>query len=1091
MPSPLAGFSLAFASVVPALAACDPDASIIDVGIGGGWSSSPLAVALSSDGRYVAFGIGSTPYVYRYDRQTCQTVLITVASDNVSLATGHVYEHFISGDGNLVSFFSADQNMVAGDTNDDWDIFVRDVALSQTIRASVDSSNAQANDGSGPAAMISTDGQIVIFASSATNLVNNDTNGITDIFARNLTTGQTTLVSVDSNGVQANAYSSIIDLSADGRYILFQSRATNLVANDTNAADDAFLRDLQTNETIRVSLGVNGTQPNADSWSIAISGDGRFVLFGSHATNLLSDESTCGIYISDTITGLTSCATLPSEGAFQIADISANGRYMTFTSDVNELVPGDTNNKSDVFVRDLLTGDTIRITSGINNAPDLGYYSAISEDGQYVAFNSSVDGIHQHVFLAKVTYPPPPATLVVTSTNDQDDGVCTTGHCSLREAINAANEFSDTNTITFNISDGGSHTIQPFTPLPLITNPVIIDGTTQPGYVAGSPPVIALNGANAVSGAPSPHIDLVGINIFNASNVTVRGLILNGWGYGGIGILNGSNNVIEGNFIGTNAAGTAAVPNLYGVIIYNGSNNRVGGTTPAQRNVIAGNNDDGVNIGGATSAQAVANLVQGNYIGTNAAGTAALGNGDDGVKVEIADGTIIGGTTAAARNIIAASVNNGVILKGVGTINSLVQGNYVGTDVTGTAALGNGLAGVRIEDAPNNTVGGIVVGARNIISGNQYGVFVDSASTGNSVQGNYIGTDAAGTIGLGLQSAGVTLSGNNNILGGTIPGARNIISGNVVGLGILGNGNVVQGNYIGTDVTGTQDIGNTAWGIEVVATAANNTIGGTVAGAGNLIAYNGSNGIVLHGATVGTGNAILGNSIFSNGILGIDLSSDPVGGGVTPNDPGDPDTGPNNLQNFPVLTAANLVTNGTALVGTLNSEASKTYRLEFFASPMCDSQYYREGKIYLGFTSVTTDGSGNASFTVNMAAVSMGKFITATATDPSYNTSEFSACVPVVAISAPAAAPTLYYYRTTSVPLSWTGVTWATGYEIQVDDNADFMTLAYSSSLGADVRSDTASLPSVNTVYYWRVGAKKAGGGIVWSAPQKFAVVVP
>jgi CSLREA domain-containing protein len=682
-------------------------------------------------------------------------------------------------------------------------------------------------------------------------------------------------------------------------------------------------------------------------------------------------------------------------------------------------------------------------------------------------------------------------TFTVNVAND-NNGTCTTLDCSLREAITAANANSDTNTITFSIPGIGLHTIQPATPLPWITNPVIIDATTQPGYAVGAP-VIELNGTNAVSSFPSPHIDLVGINMVGASNSTVRGLIVNGWNYGGVGILGGSNNIIEGNFIGTNAAGTTAVPNLYGVIIYNGSNNRVGGTNPAQRNVIAGNNDDGVNIGGATNPQAVANIVQGNYIGTNATGTTALGNGDDGVKVEIADGTIIGGTTAASRNIIAASVHNGVILKGVDTVNSLVQGNYIGTSVSGTTSLGNGQAGVRIEGAINNTIGGTVAGARNIISGNNlYGVFVDSAATGNSIEGNYVGTDVTGTIALTPQSAGVTLSGSNNHLGGTILGARNIISGNVVGLGILGSGNLVQGNYIGTDVTGTQDIGNTAWGIELVVTAANNTIGGTVAGAGNVIAYNGSNGVVLHGATVGTGNAILGNSIYSNGILGIDLSTNPVSGGVTPNDPNDPDTGPNNLQNFPILTATNLLTSGTAITGTLNSEANKTYRLEFFANVVCDSSGNGEGQTYLGFKNVTTNGSGDATFVANLTAVvPLGQFITATATDPNNNTSEFSACAPVIAVSLPAAAPTPNYYRTTSVPLTWTGVTWATGYEIQVDDNADFMTLAYSGSLGANVRSDTANLPPVDAVYYWRVGAKKAGGGIVWSAPQKFTVDVP
>jgi titin len=266
-------------------------------------------------------------------------------------------------------------------------------------------------------------------------------------------------------------------------------------------------------------------------------------------------------------------------------------------------------------------------------------------------------------------------------------------------------------------------------------------------------------------------------------------------------------------------------------------------------------------------------------------------------------------------------------------------------------------------------------------------------------------------------------------------------------------------------------------------------IGGTTAGTGNVIAYNGTFGITTNAGMLSLKPfAVLGNSIFSNGNLGIDLGSD----GVSTNDAGDSDTGPNGLQNFPLLSSGGPNAGSTTTInGTLNSKSNTIYRLEFFANATCDSSGYGEGQTYLGFTNVTTNGSGDVTFAANLTAVvSVGQFITATATDPSYNTSEFSACVPVVAISALTAAPTLYYYRTTSVPLTWTGVTWATGYVVQWDDN-----LAMSSPTEIPLSNSTQSIPITvpgDGVYYWRVGAKQVNSTIIrWSTPQKFTVDVP
>ena len=236
-----------------------------------------------------------------------------------------------------------------------------------------------------------------------------------------------------------------------------------------------------------------------------------------------------------------------------------------------------------------------------------------------------------------------------------------------------------------------------------------------------------------------------------------------------------------------------------------------------------------------------------------------------------------------------------------------------------------------------------------------------------------------------------------------------MISGNREGVVIFSAGavgNVVSGNLIGVGVNGVTPVGNLAYGVFVAASS--NRIGGILAGEGNVIAHNGAGwpiwraGVVIAEET-SVGNSILGNSIFANDSVGIDLGgtfsldSD----GVTLNDLGDTDTGPNNRQNFPVLVSATSA-GSTTVHGTLNSAANTAYRLEFFASPAADPTGYGEGQTFLGAASVTTDNGGNASFTVPLdMAVSAGIVVTATATDPANNTSEFSQAVTVTEARSP------------------------------------------------------------------------------------------
>jgi hypothetical protein len=319
-----------------------------------------------------------------------------------------------------------------------------------------------------------------------------------------------------------------------------------------------------------------------------------------------------------------------------------------------------------------------------------------------------------------------------------------------------------------------------------------------------------------------------------------------------------------------------------------------------------------------------------------------------------------GGTTVRGLVINRFSVGIFLNLKDGNTI----VGNYIGTDITGTIDFGNSNYGINLQGSNNNTIGGTTAADRNIISGNGNTGLRFSGSSSNKVFGNYIGTNATGTADLGNDNQGIRLeNASNNKVGGTGQGEGNIVSGNTdVGVLLVSAfGNTITGNRIGTDITGTVSIGNDGGGIVVFSS---------------------------------TNNAISSNSIAFNGKLGIDLDVDGVFplDGVTPNDANDGDTGPNNLQNYPVITTVNRQANSTEIKGTFNSTANAQFRLEFFANAQCDPTGYGEGQTFLGAADVTTVGN-DATFDVTLpVVVPASQFVTATATDPAGNTSEFSQC---------------------------------------------------------------------------------------------------
>jgi hypothetical protein len=343
-----------------------------------------------------------------------------------------------------------------------------------------------------------------------------------------------------------------------------------------------------------------------------------------------------------------------------------------------------------------------------------------------------------------------------------------------------------------------------------------------------------------------------------------------------------------------------------------------------------------------------------------------------------------------------------------GTSGNLVEGNYVGTDTSGAKVVANTNSGILLFDSSgatsDNTIGGASAGAGNVVSGNTGdGMFLDGSNISkNQVQGNTIGLNAAGTAAVANHFNGVEiLDGFMNSVGGTTVADRNIISGNAsagvyIHASAAGNGagNVVAGNFIGTDKAGTKAFGN-AFGVYVSSGASNNSIGGTTAGAGNVIAFSVNSGVVVGQSATdqAVGNAIRQNSIYGNLRPGIDLGND----GVTLNHQGAAPPGPNQLQNHPVLASLTTTATGTVAQFELRAKASTQYQMDFFSNTQRDPSWYGQGQKFLKSDTRTTDANGYVKFT-EMLPVSA--VVTATATDPSGNTSEFSSYVDVGSLGA-------------------------------------------------------------------------------------------
>jgi hypothetical protein len=572
--------------------------------------------------------------------------------------------------------------------------------------------------------------------------------------------------------------------------------------------------------------------------------------------------------------------------------------------------------------------------------------------------------------------------------------------------------------------------------LPAITDAVLLDGTAPTAFPTQA---VAVYGTNAGGDC---------LVLSNHTGSTVRKLVVTDCraaNASAVHISGGGNHVIEGSFLGPDASGEFYLSNQTGILIDGGStNNIVGGTQAAQRNVISGNALDAVVLDGAGT---TGNTIIGNYIGLDAAGTQALTNSQNGITIHAAaSGNTVGGPTMGTGNVIAGQHGSCIELDSSGNV---VLGNFLGTNAAGIDSLTlSGSAAIYLLGG-GNTIGGAAPGAGNLVSGITQGIAIYALSSNNTVQGNRIGTTANGMSGLS-NGSGVILIGSGNMVGGTTAGAGNLISGNgnwaievqgeantaqgnVIGVdatgtnplsnfggiwiqgngntvggsivaarnviddsqqqGVVlqGSGNVVQGNYIGVGSDGATARGNQGNGIEVHGGAfpdaggamGQNVIGGTAAGEANVIANSGGAGVVVDE----TGATIEGNSIYGNARLGIDLGGDGITGNHACNAV---DGGPNDLQNFPLPMLATANATSTDVSGTLPACPNAMFHVEVFASPTADPTGFGQGKTLIGTADVTTDASGTASWMITVPSVLPGgSHISATATNALGETSEF------------------------------------------------------------------------------------------------------
>jgi CSLREA domain-containing protein/uncharacterized repeat protein (TIGR01451 family) len=736
-----------------------------------GWSPGSTAPSVSDNGRWVALTTtkaldpadpsDGTNRVYVKDMETGAVVRVTAS---IPASDGATFGGVISASGRFVAFWTQTGRVVVHDRDSDVDGTFDEPGNVADEPATVNSSGIEQSCGyvgANPFLTLSSNGRFVLFDCGDSALVAGDTNGGADVHLRDRQAETIEIVSLSLHdelvpGGGASVYGGAT-ISDDGRYVAFLSESADIdPVGDPDRRGDVYIRDRASGTTQLVSLSSSGEKQNDYAFQTpVISRDGTMVIFASYGSNLVADDEneTQDVFLRDLGEGTTERVSIADDdgeaagfsgGGFSnygpnlAGSLSADGRYVVFVSYAANLAAGDTNGTQDVYLRDRQDATTERIS--VPSAGDQFQADAdkavVTPDGRYVVFEVGQQDVYRRDRLGAAV-PQGEPTFTVNTTDDIDDGACTTTHCSLREAISRANSLGSHDTIRFDIEEpliGGVHTIRPSSPLPQFGNPNgggadSIDGTSEPDFAScGDGPVVEIDGSNAGAGADG---------IRYATPGTFKGLIVNSFDGAGLLLVAGTERQrIECNYIGTDATGTAARPNTVGLLAEEGGD--IGGPSPEQRNVISGN---GIGIqveGGAT--------VVGNYIGTDATGTAALGNGD-GILVDGGRFARVGGADADEGNVISG---NRVGIR-IEASESFVVGNFIGTDAAGSGSIGNELYGVEITGA-GSPDGNAVLGNVIAFSGRD-GVAVEGGPL-HEISENRIHSN--GELGIDLGADGVT-----------------------------------------------------------------------------------------------------------------------------------------------------------------------------------------------------------------------------------------------------------------------------------------------------------------------------------------------
>ena len=1077
--------------------------------------SGSLNPVISGDGKYVAFSSYSTDLVSATDDNGKQDVFVReidalttflVSSNTTGLVGNDVSsDPSISGDGKRISFASSASNLVAADTNGKRDVFVRDLTASTTSLVSrsataIGNDNSPAIDPASPSvftSVISADGAFVAFTSQASNLVDRDSNSLADVFVAQLSSGAVSLVSRQSTdptltpktGSEDSTLTTGNSVSADGRYVVYTSKAPELAAGDANGAQDVFIRDNQAKTVTLISRNAANVSGNGNSFNPVISRDGQFVVFVSDASDLVLGDTNgaSDLFLWErsqpntlTLISKVNAGTVSGDRASINPIISGNGQYVVFTSLATNLVDGDSNAKQDVFVWERSTKKTTLVSHANgdgNSSNGTSENSSISNDGRLITFTSDGTNLatgattgQKQVFL----WDRQTGGISLISQNSAG----TIANAESNNAVVSSDglyvAFTSSATNLFGTDNNAAQDVFIRDLVKNTTTAVSVDSLGAYGTVTGglpvggafaSSPVISSYGGKVYIAFTSTFNTLVATDNNSAQDVFVREIDTNdpsksrtilvsvdkdgtgsgigsgtGGSFGGSGSLSPlisqdgrfvafvsySNNLVASDtngaqdifvrdlllnkttLISSNSAGTDSGKGASHVPAISGSGSYIAFTSDAG-NLVAGDFNNKLDVFG----QELLSVVSLTAIDPTASEATPANDpavyqikrstttGELTVKLAIDPTSTVSSidydwsVNPTAATIVSFTATD-IILKflaGADTIDlTMTPRNDVQAEAAETLKLfvtaDATTSGYAVSTSDNTATTTILANDTVVTNTNDSGegslrqaminanAFPGANTISFAISGSGVQTIALQST-LPVISDGVTIDGTTQtgfvnapliVLDGTAAGAT------TSGLHITAGGSTIKGLAVR----------NFAQDGILIDTQGNNTV------QQNDLSANKGSGVAIVGTV--TGNRIEGNTFTGNTGLGIDLGKD----GSTANDAGDLDVGANNLQNFPVLTIAESVATGATIGGTLNSNPSAPFRVEFFSN---DATGTAQGKTFLGFTNVTTDATGTGSFSFTAAGAALGQLITATATDASGNTSELSQAKAVAAAS--------------------------------------------------------------------------------------------